>query len=456
MKHGDKPNILVIFGVTGNLAHRRLLPALYHLFKDDLLHDDTTIVGVSRKDLEVDTLLSMVEDCVLDKDGACDPAVMARLRSALKTIRLDPANPEDYRGLAQLLDQIETDLHSCANRMFYSSIPPAVYSSVVENLGQCGLNARCQHGENMSALLVEKPFGFDLESAEKLIADTNRYFDESQIFRIDHYLAKETAQNILAFRRHNPMFQPIWNSQHVSDIEVLTSETLDVRGRGAFYDEVGALRDQVQSHLMQLLALATFDIPDNITEDSIHQAKQALLESIEVPSDIPAQVTRGQYEGYLADVERQHSTTETYVAINLRINNDRWRGSRIRLATGKMLARKTSLIRFTFADPRDQAAQNLLTFRLQPNEGIDITLQVKKLGLEDATEPALLDLDYQSASHPDAYERVFFDAIRGDHMLFTTSAEVLATWRVLQPILSSWRQSSDDLIIYKPGEDLIS
>ncbi|MCA9325842.1 glucose-6-phosphate dehydrogenase [Candidatus Saccharibacteria bacterium] len=456
MKHDDKPTIFVIFGITGDLAHRRLLPALYHLFKDDSLHDKTTILGLSRREITPDQLLEKVELCVLEKDNVCDPEVMARFRNALQMMQLNPTEPDDYGRLRERLDQIETVQGHCAHRLFYLSIPPAVYRNVVDNLGQQGLSSSCQHGDNKSSILVEKPFGFNLESAQQLISETNQFFDESQIYRIDHYLAKETAQNILTFRRSNPMFTSIWNSKHVSDIEVLTSETLDVKGRGAFYDEVGALRDQIQSHSMQLLALATLNIPDELDEASLHDAKRQLFSSIEPVNDVHRQVQRGQYKGYVQDVERDTSTTESYVSLSLHIHNERWQGTRIRLATGKKLARKSSMVRLTFKEPGNHDVKNMLTFRLQPNEGIDITLQAKRVGLEDATEPAWLNFDYSAAAHPDAYERVLIDAIRGDHMLFASSDEIIATWKVLQPVLDAWQAGSEDLIRYEPGEDLIS
>jgi glucose-6-phosphate 1-dehydrogenase len=458
MKQDERPTIFVIFGITGDLAHRRLLPALYHLFKDNLLHDQTVVVGVSRREISSADILKKIEQCVLEQDSVCDPDVMAKLGQALGMQRLDPVVPADYDHLRNHLNEIETGLGSCARRLFYLSIPPSVYSQVVENLGRHGLADNCQHGANKSALLVEKPFGFDLESAVMLITDTNRYFDESQIYRIDHYLAKDTAQNILTFRRENPLFKGVWNGDHISQIEVLTSEILDVKGRGAFYDDVGALRDQVQSHLMQLLTLVTINIPDELNEANLHAAKRQLLDGVEtVPAElVHERVSRGQYEGYLQDVEKERSSTESYVSIELHFSEPRWQKTTVRLATGKMLARKSSLVRLTFSDQDDPSIRNLLTFRLQPNEGIDITLQVKKLGLEDGTDTALLDFDYAQNTHRDAYERVLFDAIRGDHMLFASSDEVLASWRILQPVLDAWAQTDDDLKIYRPGEDLIS
>ena len=458
MKNDKKPTIFVIFGITGDLAHRRLLPALYNLFKDNLLHDDTTVLGVSRHDVEAEDIIKRVEKLVLERDNSCDQAALDRFRGALQMQKLHPSDPADYKKLRQRLSHIENARGVCMNQLFYLSIPPKVYSDVVENLGSHGLADSCQHGPSASSLLVEKPFGHDLKSAEKLINETNQYFDETQVYRIDHYLAKETAQNILTFRRHNPLFRGVWSSQYIKEIEVLTSEILDVKGRGEFYDEVGALRDIIQNHLMQLLTLVTFDIPEHLDESSLHEAKKLLMDEIEaVPADkIQSRVKRGQYNGYLNDVNQDSSSTETYISVELKIPTERWQGTKIRLATGKMLSRKSSLVRLTFPDRLREDCDNLLTFRLQPNEGIDVTLQVKKPGLVDDTEAAALDFDYRDPGHRDAYERVLVDAIRGDHMLFASSDEVLASWRILQPVLDAWRQSSDDLMIYQPGEDLIT
>lgn len=448
----NKPTIIVIFGITGDLAGKKLLPALYHLYREGLLHHQTKIVGLSRRDIDVDKLLDKIELCVLETDNVCDPATLDLFKSNLRMVQFDPHEDESYPRLKHILDDIEDDFGFCVDRLLYLSVPPRIYRSVIEHLGEHGFASGCIHGTGKSRLLVEKPFGFDLTSATRLIEETNQYFDEEQIFRIDHYLAKGTAQNILTFRLDNPLFAGVWNNRHVSRIEVTADETIGIEGRGEFYDGVGALRDLIQSHLLQLLALTTLELPEELNETSLHAAKAQLLNAL-TPLDttaIASRVQRGQYKGYRQDAGNPDSTTETYVRLELTIDNERWRDTQIVLRTGKKLGTKHTDIRLIFDKSRDER-HNTLRLRLQPDEGIDINLRVEAPGYEHRSIPAVLDYDYRQAAHPDAYERVLVDALHGDHALFASSEEVLASWRFLQPILDAWEHSSRDLIIYEPG-----
>lgn len=439
-----QPAIFVIFGITGDLAQRRLLPALYHLVKDRLLHEHTEIVGISRKALSADELLEKIELCVLETDNVCDPIALADFRRRLRMVQLDPTKTEDYDRLRTTLEGIEAAQGLCMNRLFYLSVPPQVYQPIIENLGNHRLNVGCEHKRAMARLLVEKPFGYDLPSAEELIKETAVYFAEEQIFRIDHYLAKETVQNILVFRRQNPIFADLWSNTHISSIQIDMFEQIGIEGRGAFYEKVGALRDVVQNHLLQLLALVTMELP--ATEDSValHEAKQKVLNSI-TPAD-PSLAVRAQYDGYKDAVANPDSTTETYVRLTCTIDNHRWKGVPVTITTGKALQNKRTAITICFAT-------NKLTFRIQPNEGIAVELTVKRPGFDTKTEIVDMDFSYHGAfnepEHPDAYERVLTDAIRGDHSLFATSGEILAAWRILQPILTAWRQNGDGLLTYE-------
>lgn len=449
------PAIFVIFGITGNLARHRLLPALYHLMKDDLLNEHTTIVGVSRRELSVDELINTVELCVLEEDKVCDPTVLDKFRNHLKSIQLDPTNEADYDRLLQTLNAIEDTNGVCMHRLYYLSIPPQVYEPVIRNLGEHGLNAGCPHHEGESRLLVEKPFGYDLASATELIADTGRYFSEAQVFRIDHYLAKETVQNILVFRGHNPVFSSVWGSEHISAIDITLSEQIGVEGRADFYDNVGALRDVVQNHMMQLLALATMELPADNTSQALHNAKQQLMASIRSADPATDRVVRGQYAGYADEVHNPGSTTETFVSIGLHIDNERWRGTAITLTAGKALEAKRTTITLTFTRPERPDIMNKLTFRIQPDEGIDVVLTVKRPGFQRQTEPVRMNFSYADVfdkpEHPEAYERVLLDAINGNHSLFATSDEILESWRVFEPVLQAWANNSSDLLIYEPG-----
>ncbi|HVU59598.1 MAG TPA: glucose-6-phosphate dehydrogenase [Candidatus Saccharimonadales bacterium] len=450
------PAIFVIFGITGDLAQRKLLPALYHLLKDNLLHEHTEIIGVSRRPLTANELLDSIELCVLETDNICDPVVLEKFRARLRMVRLDPVKGDDYVALHRTLDAIEEQHGMCMNRLYYLSIPPQVYEPVIRNFGEHHLHDGCRHRTAVSRLLVEKPFGYDLPSAQELIRSTARYFSEEQVFRIDHYLAKETVQNILVFRRQNPLFADSWDAAHISGIDLLLSEQIGVEGRSEFYDNVGALRDVVQNHLMQLLTLVTMELPRGDTLDSaaLHHTKETLLGHVRPIEPHTGMVVRAQYDGYRQEVGNPGSVTETFVRLGLGIDTPRWRGVPVTITTGKALEAKRTAITITFAGEDGEPA-NRLTFRIQPNEGIDIDLTVKRPGFAGKTERVRMDFSYRGVftepEHPDAYERVLVDAVHGDHSLFATSAEILAAWRILQPVLDGWQQSDADLLRYPQG-----
>ncbi|HVC36532.1 MAG TPA: glucose-6-phosphate dehydrogenase [Candidatus Dormibacteraeota bacterium] len=452
------PSILVIFGITGDLSKRKLLPSLYHLFKDGLLPKQISIVGTSRQAITVNDFLTQIELCILETDNICDPAVLKLIRQKLTIIKFDPADSHQYDELLDRLNDIEEEQGVCMNRLYYLSIPPNIYSPLVRNLGLHGLNKSCKHGQATTRLLVEKPFGYDLESAQDLIDKTSQYFNENQIFRIDHYLAKETVQNILAFRKHNPLFTSLWNRHHIKMISIKAYEKIGIEGRVAFYEQVGALRDIVQSHLLQLLALTTMELPEDITDASaIHAKKLALLRAVQplTPDQVKKQVFRAQYVNYRKEVSNPSSQTETFVGLNLRINNERWKGVPIHIATGKALAEKQTIIQLIISDESRYSSTNELTFQLQPNEGISLALRVKTPSFAHALETARMDFSYQNTfgnrHHPDAYERVIVDVLRGDHILFTTSEEVLASWTIIEPILDEWARNKHHLPLYPMG-----
>jgi glucose-6-phosphate 1-dehydrogenase len=450
-----EPAIIVIFGVTGDLAQRYLLPALYHLFKDNLLHKDTEIVGLTRQDLTAEQLFDKVELCINEVDKVCDPEALKAIQEKTSLLQFDPNKPEDYARLLEELNNTEEKHGVCMNRLYYLSIPPQVFGVVVHNLGQAGLNTSCQHGKAATRLLVEKPFGYDIKSAKELIQNTNEVFREEQVYRIDHYLAKETVQNILTFRVHNPIFADVWNREHIQHIDIRASEKIGIEGRANFYEGVGALRDIVQSHLLQLLALVTMELPKRLDDsDSIHASKQALLKSVE-PAE-PARAVRAQYATYKEEVDKPDSITETYAHLELRINNRRWKHVPITITTGKNLSEKRTDISLTFTSTEDKQA-NALIFRLQPNEGIHLELCVKRPGFEHEIENAVMDFSYHDkfgeGNHPDAYERVLVDAVRGDRTLFATSEEVLLSWKILEKVIEAWRGTQDGMQSYANGSD---
>lgn len=447
-----QPAIIVIFGITGDLSRRYLLPSLYRLFKDNLLDDKTEIVGISRRELDLDAIFRNVEEAVTKQDGDCNQTVIERMRRHLHPFTLDMDNPEGFAELLQTLNGIEEGQAVCMNRLYYLSIPPEAYGSVIGHMAGAGLNQSCQHGAAHTRLLVEKPFGHDLASAEELISLTNHAFQEEQIFRIDHYLAKETAQNIVTFRFENPLFESIWNNRHISGIDIVASEQIGIEGRANFYEKQGALRDFIQNHLLQLLAIATMDKPQQLDSQGIHAAKLQLLQSIR-PVE-PAQAKRGQYAGYTDEVSNPQSFVETYASITTTIDTDRWRDVPVTIRTGKALADRRTVITFTFSNRPAGSVSNELQFRIQPDEGIALKLLAKKPGFEHELLPVAMDFSYDEhfdGLHPGAYERVLMDAVRGDRTLFTTSQEVLAAWRVVNDVVQAWQQGGEGLRTYQPG-----
>jgi glucose-6-phosphate 1-dehydrogenase len=451
-----EPAIIVIFGITGDLAQRYLLPSLYHLIKDGLLDEQTEIIGVTRGTVTTEELFEKVELCVNEIDKVCDPDALRAMHERTTMFRMDLDDPKDYDALLDKLNALEDDKGLCLNRLYYLSIPPQAYLPVIHLLGEQGLNTSCQHGRAATRLLVEKPFGFDLHSAQELITETAKVFSEEQVFRIDHYMAKETVQNILTFRFQNPIFEALWSREHIASIEISAKEKIGIEGRIAFYEPLGALRDFIQSHLLQILGIVTMDQPAVLDSEHIHEAKQAVLRQVEpVPADkIRERVVRGQYLGYRQEVKNPESVTETYAAITVFIDNDRWREVPVRLLTGKALDERKTEICVTFHGTPD-AASNQLRFRIQPDEGIELDLVTKQPGYAQELQAAVMDFsysnDFDNHGHPNAYERVLVDAVRGDHTLFATSQEVLASWRVVQPVLDAWAKQSDDLLFYKPG-----
>ena len=448
MSNSIKPTVIVIFGITGDLSQRKLLPALYHLMTHDLLGDDTRIIGTSRKVISPDELLSQVELCVLEKQNICDPSGIKKLRDGLQTIQIDPENPDDYDKLSDVLDTLDSD--GKRERLMYMAIPPKAYTPIIQQLGAHGLN------DDRTRLLLEKPFGRDLQSAEELLTLTSQQFSESQIYRIDHYLAKETAQNLLAFRIHNPIFTPLWNSDHIEKIHIRAFEAIGIEKRIDFYEQTGALRDLIQSHLMQLLAVTMMDQPINGLSENIHEGKLAFLKSI-APAD-PDKAERAQYEGYSDEVSNADSRTETYAKIVLQSQLSRWRDTEITLETGKAFSEKITEVVVQFKHPHERR-RNLLRFRLQPNESVSLDLVTKIPGFDDRMEHTELSFSYKDAfdnddGHPDAYERVIIDAIRADQSLFSGGDEILAAWGIIQPILDTWESTQESLPAYPKANDI--
>ena len=452
-----QPAIITIFGITGDLAKRYLLPSLYMLANNGLLPLNTKIVGVTRSGATVEEILNKIKVSV-ESDGKtkCQESTMQWFKESLSIVSMDIIDNADYIKLKDKLDSIEDKTGICLLRVFYLAIPSAMFAPVVDKLGEQGLNKGCQHGTHESRLLIEKPFGCDLQSAKELIVRLQKSFTEEQIYRIDHYLAKETVQNILAFRFNNPIFTETFNSKHISHIMITATESIGIENRVTFYEQMGAMRDFIQSHLLQLVALTTMDEPKNMDAKSIHQQKEIILNSILPPhaDNMGVETVRGQYNTYRKEVGDIKSQTETYAAIKLSINNDRWRDVPVFIRTGKALAEKVNEITIIYQKPNKPKHKNILVIRIQPNEGIVLDLTIKKPGFKDELQHVQMDFCYQqklSDVQYTAYERVLTDTLRGDKTLFVTSQEVLASWRITSPIIEAWANNRSALTFYDNG-----
>ena len=430
MKAVTAPTILVIVGITGDLASRKLLPALRKINAAGVLPEKFRVVGITRRDLSPAELFK----------GGADP-----LKDRFESFKMDLAAKDAYAGLAARLMRIEKDWEMPAERLFYLSIPPHAVRPVVEHLGAAGLNVR-------GKLLLEKPFGTDLASAKELIAGIDKYFNEDKVYRIDHYLAKEMTQNLVVFRDSNSLFKQTWNNKFIERINIIASEKIGIEGRAAFYEQTGALRDLVQSHLLQLTALVTMRLPEGGTWD-IPAARYAALSKLKIKTGAAGLFAeRGQYRGYRDEVNNQKSTVETFVSITLTSADPFWRNVPIRIITGKALDKKSTEIQI-FYRKTDSRESNGLTLRVQPDEGVGVCLWTKRPGYDNELEQHPLNFSYSQhyAELPEAYERVLLDAMRSDHSLFASGREVLASWKILEPLRAHWESGSGDLLIYEPG-----
>ena len=415
---------LVIFGITGDLGRRKLLPALQQVFAAKKF-TQLSVLGVSRREVSSESVLaqSHTEATFADK---------------LSMFQMDLAEVSEYVRLKKHLH------HEGAEQiLIYLSVPPATATRIVDFLGEAGLNT-----SNVK-LLFEKPFGFDEISARDMITRTERYFHEDQIYRIDHYLAKEMAQNIAILRSANPLFETIWNAEHIESIELLAAEAIGIEGRGQFYEQVGALRDVLQGHLLQLLALTLMQVEAPIDWRELPQRRLMALDQIE-PAD-PARSVRAQYIGYQEEADNPGSEVETFVSMELFSRDPRWQDVPIRLTTGKALDRKTTQICLSIrAD--DGEAPNKIVLHIQPDEGVEIDLFVKKPGYERALERQRLRFSYPvDTALADAYEQVLVDAIDGKKSLFASSDEVMRAWQIVAPVQDAWNNNQTHLYFYEKG-----
>ncbi len=465
LENMPQPATLVIFGATGDLMKRKLVPALYNLSIDGYLPPNSQIVGFARREWSDEYFRSeMCEGVQEHSRRPFDPAVWEGFAPRLHYLRSEFDNAEGYDQLRTMLDRFDKENGTGGSRLFYLSTPPSYYPVIVERLGEAGLSGRNIAKESgYTRIIIEKPFGHDLESARALNDHLHQVFAEEQIYRIDHYLGKETVQNILVLRFANGIFEPIWNRHYIDHVQITNAESIGIEGRGRFYEESGALRDMVQSHILQLLNLVAMEPPVAFDATPVRDEKVKLLRSIRPIRGnlVPEQVVRGQYGGGVAagkDVTPYHeeenvsseSTTETYVAMKLFIDNFRWQGVPFYLRTGKALTKRVTEIAIQFKQPplsifgpeasRDMEP-NVLALRIQPDEGISLKMQVKAPGTGIHIRPVKMEFRYGGSfgiEPPEAYERLLLDCMLGDSTLFTRSDEVETAWSLVTDILQAW------------------
>jgi len=470
---------VVIFGATGDLTKRKLVPALYSLARQRLLDGRLAVVGFARRDLGDDGFRdSVVDGCAEASDGELDRVAFDDLAEGLFYVQGNFDEPDGYEALRQRLDDVEKARGLPGSRLFYLSTPPWAFAPIVRRLTEAGLLRRTHgDGEPFARVVIEKPFGTSLSTARELNSALLEHVEEPQLFRIDHYLGKETVQNLLTFRFANGIFEPLLNGQHVDHVQITSAEALGIEGRGGYFDDAGILRDMVQNHMLQVLSLTALEPPVSLGADDLRDEKVKVLKALRpVPEDgFLEHVARGQYtSGYVAGrqipsyrEERgvgEGSTTETYVALKLFIDNWRWGGVPFYLRAAKAMPKKVTEVAVVFKEPPRRfpglaasAGQgaNVLSFRIQPDEGITIRFGAKLPGPVTEVHPVQMAFRYGTSfgsEPPEAYERLLLDAMVGDPSLFTRADEVEASWRYVSRVHGLWdTRGADDLEPYDAG-----
>jgi glucose-6-phosphate 1-dehydrogenase len=466
------PATLVIFGASGDLTKRKLLPALYHLSRDRRLPARLSVVGVGRSPLGEDGFRAQFDESLREFAGVeTSDAVAASLRSRLHYVSGELDDGELYRSLGSWLEADRGD-----GALYYLAVPPSAYPTIVEQLGRSGLAK--PPGESWRRIVVEKPFGRDLASAAALNHLIHEHFDEEQVFRIDHYLGKETVQNLMVFRFANGMFEPVWNRRYIDHVQITAAETVGVEQRASYYEEAGALRDMVQNHLLELLTLVAMEPPTAFTARSVRDRKMDALLSVQPiagrDASGPPPVVRAQFDegwvdgravpGYRAEPGVAHgSRTETFVAMRLALDSWRWAGVPFYLRTGKRLPKRVTEIAIQFRRPPLQifrevsptpVAPNLLIVNVQPDEGISVRFEAKLPGSRMQLSPVMMNFRYGTAfggTVPEAYETLLLDALLGDATLFARHDFVEAAWRLITPVHDAWDGGSAGPIAYQAG-----
>jgi glucose-6-phosphate 1-dehydrogenase len=456
------PITIVIFGASGDLTQRKLVPALFNLFQKDRL-PETRIIGTSRSKYSHEQFREHLLDGLMKFSP--DSFHQESWDVFSKNIYYQPGDlgaEDDFHNLAKALDKLE---ERPSNRLYYLAISPEFYHQTILNLGKAGLASQDQSkSAPWKHVIIEKPFGKDLKTAQELNQTIHQVFAEEQVYRIDHYLGKETAQNILFFRFANTIFEPVWDRRYVDNIQITVAESVDVGHRAGYYDKAGILRDMFQNHLFQLLSLVAMEAPASFNADAIRNERVKLLRSIRPL--LREDSTAGQYIGYCdADGVAQYSRTPTFAALKLYIDNWRWKGVPFYLRSGKSLKRKATEITIEFQKPPhlmfglsnpDELTPNILSICIQPDEGIHLKFEAKEPDSEQNMRAVNMEFHYQRFFNdvilPGAYERLLSEAIAGDPSLFTRSDGIETAWKIIDPLIQSWEdQSTDELAVYDPG-----
>lgn len=462
------PTVFVIFGATGDLAQKKIFPALYTLYKTKQLPEKFKIIGTARRPVTDPEFKTFITKVITDFEGSAPDAKL--LDAFLEDCSYQQAqfgSLEEYKAIAKVLGMNDMGWSICSNKLFYLAVPPEQYELILNNLVDSGLTDPCSPEEGWTRVLIEKPFGKDATTANKIDELLGKLFKEEQIYRIDHYLAKEMIQNILAFRFANNLLEESWNNKFIEKIEVRIHETGGVEKRGAFYDGIGALRDVGQNHLLQMLALVTMDRPTSLTGDAIRAKRREILQKLIIPNteDIKKNTFRGQYDGYQGITGvRKDSTTETYFKVKAFLDSPRWQGVPIILESGKRLEGVCNEVVITFKEvlprplPNMKAEKrNMVAFRVTPKEEIHISFIAKKPGLKMELQERNMNFVYRSEMSPEQkaedYERILMDCIKGDQMLFVTTKEVKAMWKFIDPIICAWDENEVPLNTYVPDSD---
>lgn len=452
MTNGDDngalhPTTFVILGITGDLAARKLLPALLALYSKKLLPQRFAVIGFSRRTFSREEFRELIRGKMNIRPGQFKEE---EIKHFLDHISYEQGYFDDalaYGRLERRIETVDRAWGQCSNKLFHLSVPPSMYEGILKNLAASRLTLACDDGTGWTRVLIEKPFGSDITAAKSLDKLLGKLFDESQIFRIDHYLAKEALQNILAFRFANSMFEPIWNNDFVNRVHIKLFEKIGVEGRGNLYDSLGALKDVGQNHLLQMLALIAMEKPKSFVAKDIRRERAKVLNALEIINQRRPEksVARGQYEGYAAEpgVARD-SKTETYFRLDARVSSKRWKGVSFYLESGKCFDETKTEIDIYWKGGNGIDKQNILTFRVQPEECIKVRFFVKVPGYEWKTEPKALKFKYSDnpafGEAPNDYERLIHDAFTGDQTLFASTDEIMASWKFVTPILENWEK----------------